>query len=495
MANVPVQRRAASRPAAEPIVRRPAWMRVPDTQAAEDPLKTGLTDPVNLAILRPMKNARKAQTHQLQSAAQQLGALLRSERESRGWTLEQLARRLQVSKGYVSRLEGGKARPAVKMIERLAKTWQINPNSLVILAGHIPADVREILRSHPVEAPNVLRESFGEGAYNNASPAEPPVTVRERRSPYSVGKPEYELVEGDCFSWLARRQPNTIHAIVTDPPYGLKEYTPEEKVKLRRGRGGVWRIPPTLGGCTRRPLPRFTVLTEEEKQQLRSFFARWATSALRVLVPGGHVFIATNPLLSHLVYVALIEAGFEKRGEIIRLVQTLRGGDRPKNAHEEFEEVTVMPRSCWEPWGLFRKPCEGRVQDSLRKWKTGGLRRIGDDQPFCDVIRSSPTRSTERDIAPHPSLKPQAFMRQIVRASLPLGQGVILDPFMGGGSTIAAAMAVGYPSIGIESDPEFFAMATSAIPRLAAFVPNGVTTTVPSQSRGDEARAQPNLFG
>jgi hypothetical protein len=39
--------------------------------------------------------------------------------------------------------------------------------------------------------------------------------------------------------------------------------------------------------------------------------------------------------------------GFEKRGEVIRLVQTLRGGDRPKNAHREFAEVSVMPRSSW----------------------------------------------------------------------------------------------------------------------------------------------------
>jgi site-specific DNA-methyltransferase (adenine-specific) len=303
------------------------------------------------------------------------------------------------------------------------------------------------------------------------------------------------LVEGDCFSWFTQRRPNTVHAIVTDPPYGLKEYTAEEKAKLRRGKGGVWRIPPTLDGCARRPLPRFTVLSEEEKRDLRSFFSRWATSALRVLVPGGHVFIATNPLLSHLVYIAMIEAGFEKRGEIIRLVQTLRGGDRPKNAHKEFEEVTVMPRSCWEPWGLFRKPCEGRVQDNLRKWKTGGLRRIGEEQPFCDVIRSSPTRSPERDIAPHPSLKPQAFMRQIVRASLPLREGVILDPFMGGGSTIAAAAAIGYRSIGIESDPEFFAMAKRVIPQLAEFVPNGNATVGPAGNGSTATRSQQTLFG
>lgn len=277
----------------------------------------------------------------------------------------------------------------------------------------------------------------------------------------------YSLYLDDCFSWLDTRSPDSVHAIVTDPPYGLKEYTPLEKEKLRHGRGGVWRIPPSFDGCKRSPLPRFTVLNEKDRERLCSFFVNFATRAFRVLVPGGHVMIATNPLLSHLVYMPLMEAGFEKRGEIIRLVKTLRGGDRPKNAHGEFADVTVMPRSGWEPWGLFRKPCEGRVQDNLRKWKTGGLRRISADQPFDDVVRSSPTRPEERAIAPHPSLKPQTLMRQLVRAALPLGVGIVLDPFMGGGSTIAAALAVGYDSIGVESDRAFFKIAENAIPKLA----------------------------
>src|SRR3954466_3581608 len=262
----------------------------------------------------------------------------------------------------------------------------------------------------------------------------------------------YTLHQGDCLEWLDAQPPGSLHAIVTDPPYGLKEYSAHEQEKLRKGRGGIWRIPPSFDGSKRSPLPRFTVLTREDLEMLGRFFADFARRAFRVLVPGAHVFIATNPLLSHVLYQALLQGGFEKRGEIIRLVQTLRGGDRPKNAHEEFAGVTVMPRSCWEPWGLFRKPCEGRVQDILRTWKTGGLRRVSAEAPFADVIRSSPTPKRERAIAPHPSLKPQAFMRQLVRAALPLGEGTVLDPFMGAGSTIAAAVAVGYRSVGIERD-------------------------------------------
>jgi len=283
----------------------------------------------------------------------------------------------------------------------------------------------------------------------------------------------YSLYLQDCLAWMDQQPADSVHAIVTDPPYGLKEYTAPEKQKLRRGKGGVWRIPPAFDGCVRSPLPRFTVLTDDELSKLRHFFSDFARRAFRILVPGAHVFIATNPLLSHLVYVPLLEAGFEKRGEIIRLVQTLRGGDRPKNAHREFAEVTVMPRSSWEPWGLFRKPCEGRVQDNLRKWKTGGLRRVSSELPFSDVILSAPTRREERAISPHPSLKPQSFVRQLVRACLPLGSGIVLDPFMGGGSTIAGAVSIGYESIGIEIDPEFFNAALEAIPALAALPGNG----------------------
>lgn len=297
----------------------------------------------------------------------------------------------------------------------------------------------------------------------------------------------YSIHFTDAFAWLEGRAENSIHAIVTDPPYGGKEFSDTEKAKLRSGRGGVWRIPPSFDGCERSPVPRFTILNEADIATLRSFFEKFAKQAMRVLVPGGHVMIATNPLLSQYVYVPMMEAGFEKRGEIMRLVQTLRGGDRPKNAHKEFTDVSVMPRSGFEPWGLFRKPCEGRVQDNLRKWGTGGLRRVSGHDPFLDVIPASVARGEERKIAPHPSLKPQALMRQLVRAALPLGKGVILDPFMGSGSTIAAASAIGYTSIGLEQDSAYFAVAKAAIPALVKFTPKASGGTVAAAKKSKAA--------
>ena len=85
----------------------------------------------------------------------------------------------------------------------------------------------------------------------------------------------------------------------------------------------------------------------------------------------------------------------------------------------------------------------------------------------ADCIAS--TRKEERALAPHPNLKPQAFLRQLVHGVLPLGEGIVLDPFCGAGSTLAAAEAVGYSSLGVEKDAHYFAMAREAIPRLAQY--------------------------
>ena len=287
---------------------------------------------------------------------------------------------------------------------------------------------------------------------------EPPFTFRQ-----SV------LFHEDCFSWIERQPECSVHAVVTDPPYGLYEYTEEQQSKLRAGKGGVWRIPPSFDGNARSPVPRFTTLDNRQLAEIGDFFSAWGNALMPALVPGANVIMASNPLVSHIVAMALTQAGLERRGEIIRLTMTMRGGDRPKGAHEEFSEVSVMPRSMWEPWLVLRKPLEGRVQDNLRKWRTGGFRRPQPDKPFGDVIPSAPTRAQERELAPHPSLKPQSFLRQIVRAVLPLGEGVVLDPFAGSGSTLAAANVMGYDSIGIEKDRAYFLMAGEAIPNLTGY--------------------------
>jgi len=335
---------------------------------------------------------------------------------------------------------------------------------VVNLIGDVPASsVRSYLQ---LNTPGLFtRTERAQYVLNDSVFQTPERKSRPTDKPYVHGRAT--LFPDDCLTWLETQKSKSIHAVVTDPPYGLVEYSATEQEKLRRGKGGVWRIPPSFDGSKRSPLPRFTVLRPNDLDALEQFFLAWATRLMPVLVPGANVIVASNPLLSYIVSGALSRAGLERRGELVRLVMTMRGGDRPKHAHFEFADVSVMPRSMWEPWLIFRKPVEGRVQDNLRKWQTGGFRRISSERPFGDVIESAPTRSSERQLAQHPSLKPQAFLRRVVRGVLPLGKGIVLDPFAGSGSTLAAAEAVGYESIGLEKDPKYFSLATRAIPKLA----------------------------
>ncbi len=336
-----------------------------------------------------------------------------------------------------------------------------------ILGATAPSSIRSYLR---LNTPSLFaRSARGRYSLRESNP-NPYLSAQAETTPTwpSFTCANATLYHADCMEWLRAQPLNSIHAVVTDPPYGLFEYSAEQQAKLRAGKGGVWRIPPAFDGSKRSPLPRFTILSPQDLRNLEQFFMEWGRCLLPVLVPGANVVIASNPLLSYVVAGALVRAGLERRGEIVRLVMTMRGGDRPKAAHEEFADVSVMPRSMWEPWLLFRKPIEGRVQDNLRKWKTGGFRRPSSSKPFGDVIPSAPTRKNERALAPHPSLKPQGFLRQLVRGVLPLGEGLLLDPFAGSGSTCAAAETNGYESIGVEKDVHYFDIARKALPKLVA---------------------------
>src|SRR5437763_15948327 len=99
------------------------------------------------------------------------------------------------------------------------------------------------------------------------------------------------ILHADAFEWLSRIPENSLHAIVTDPPYGVKEYDLDQIEKRANGHGGIWRIPPSFDGHTRAPLPRFTALTTQEREALRRFFVEWAKVVVHALRPGGHVFI------------------------------------------------------------------------------------------------------------------------------------------------------------------------------------------------------------
>jgi site-specific DNA-methyltransferase (adenine-specific) len=198
---------------------------------------------------------------------------------------------------------------------------------------------------------------------------------------------------------------------------------------------------------------------------VRTYFRSFGEALAPTVVPGAHVFVAGTPMLQFLVQDGMALAGFEVRGALMRVYRGFRGGDRPKLAEKEFEEVCVTPRGAYEPWMLFRKPISERtVAQNIRKWGTGGLRRVTTDSPLPDVIPSGKTPAAEEAVSDH--------LRILSRALLPEGAGVILDPFAGSGSTIAACEAVGYESVGVELDLHHFEQLPANIAILSNLYPH-----------------------
>ena len=64
----------------------------------------------------------------------------------------------------------------------------------------------------------------------------------------------------------------------------------------------------------------------------------------------------------------------------------------------------------------------------------------------------------------HPTVKPLAIMRWLIRLVTPPG-GTVLDPFAGSGTTIEAALIEGFEPIGIEMEPDYLPLIQHRIDR------------------------------
>jgi site-specific DNA-methyltransferase (adenine-specific) len=119
--------------------------------------------------------------------------------------------------------------------------------------------------------------------------------------------------------------------------------------------------------------------------------------------------------------------------------------------------------------GLFPEQQSG-ARCAGTYYGTTGSSSIGDHGAFqSDAIQANSgsaarffytakATKAERQGVTHPTVKPLDLMAYLCRLVTPPG-GIVLDPFMGSGTTIKAAVSEGFRAIGIERDPAYFAMA------------------------------------
>jgi DNA modification methylase len=159
---------------------------------------------------------------------------------------------------------------------------------------------------------------------------------------------------------------------------------------------------------------------------------------------------------------------FGSAGLIGKEIATYKPGGRwPANLlHDGSDEVA----------GLFPQNVNGAVSNGNKAGngyhgKFGVVEQhagYGDTGSAARFFYTAKASKDDRDDGnTHPTVKPTDLMRYLCRLVTPPG-GTVLDPFMGSGSTGKAAMLEGFEFIGIEREPQYFAIAEQRITRAAA---------------------------
>ena len=87
-----------------------------------------------------------------------------------------------------------------------------------------------------------------------------------------------------------------------------------------------------------------------------------------------------------------------------------------------------------------------------RKWR--------DDKGMKFTGSGNPRKEVDKNI--HPTVKPTKLMEYLIKLITPPG-GIVMDPFMGSGSTGKAAVSKNFQFIGIEREKEYFDIAKARI--------------------------------
>jgi len=92
----------------------------------------------------------------------EFGDILHDLRSKTGVGIKRLAPELGVSYSYLSKLESNHVRPSEEFVERVARYFDYDRDRLLLSADKVPPEILQILREHPEDAIEFLRERFGQ---------------------------------------------------------------------------------------------------------------------------------------------------------------------------------------------------------------------------------------------------------------------------------------------------------------------------------------------
>lgn len=294
-----------------------------------------------------------------------------------------------------------------------------------------------------------------------------------------------KIITGDSLEILPKLEADSIDIVLTDPPYFLDKLDNNwqyAKVSSRKNMKVV------------KSLPAGMKFDRSQGLRFYDWYLKVAKAVYRVLKPGGFFFSFSSPRLYHRLASAVDDAGFLLRDcflwiytqNQVKAMSLNHFIDKMKIDKAKKEQLkkklsgwkTPQIKSCFEPIVMAQKPADGTFLENILEHGVGLFNtsvRVGDNMYPSNIFTvdsineildkyfliKKPNRKEKTDLNNHMTVKPLALCEHLIQLSVFAKDAVILDPFIGSGTTAIAAKNLGKNYIGIDINPEY-AQAASA---------------------------------
>ena len=293
-----------------------------------------------------------------------------------------------------------------------------------------------------------------------------------------------QILHNDCMKELEKMPDNSIDCVITDPPYFIdkldEKWSPKE-------------IKEDVKNSHIKHLPKGMKFDKNQVKQLYDYYLELSKLLFQKMKPGAYFLSFSSPRLYHAIAMSCEIAGFEIRDMINwnytqsmpkgmsmnHIIQKMKISEEEKaKLIEEYTDFkTPQIRSCFEPICVAMKPI-GKltfIKNELQ-FKTGLLDfsqkvGLGNDRVPANIITTeeyndaydknflvSKPGKKEKEGNSHITVKPVALMEHLVQLFSKKGS-LVVDPFLGSGTTALACKNTGRKCIGIELNKEYYEIA------------------------------------
>ncbi|MEO8838603.1 MAG: site-specific DNA-methyltransferase [Herbaspirillum sp.] len=231
----------------------------------------------------------------------------------------------------------------------------------------------------------------------------------------------------DALTGLARIPDAAIDLLIADPPYRLGKDYGNDSDKMASADYLAW-------------------------------MQRWIDVALPKLKPNGSLYIFLTWRHAPEIFV-MLKARMTMLNEIIwdRRVPSMGGGTRRYSSVHDTIGFFAKSHEHYFDLDAIRIPYDEKTKKARSRSIFVGAKWLELGYNPKDVWSVSRLHREHRERADHPTQKPLEIIERMVRASCPAG-GVVLDPFLGSGTSAVAAKRCGRDFVGFELNPDYCAM-------------------------------------